>query len=129
MISVIDLAIRIKNGYLAKKEEVLVPASKIRVAVLEKLVSEGFISSFEQTGVEGRGRTVKIVLKYEKGKPAFTDAKIISKPGQRVYVGSHEIPSVLNGLGIAILSTTKGIMTGKESRKAGLGGELLFTIW
>jgi len=128
MISVIDTVIRIKNGYMAKKIEIIVPGSKITMSVLEKLISEGFITSFtrEQEGIE---KYFKVQLKYENGKAKFTDVEIVSKPGQRKYVKAIEIPSVLNGLGTAFLSTTSGILTGKEAKKASLGGELLFNIW
>lgn len=128
MISVLDTVIRIKNGYMAKKIDVVVPGSKITKSVLEKLISEGFIASFtvEQNGIE---KFFKVQLSYENGKAKFADVEIVSKPGQRKYVKATEIPSVLNGLGTAFLSTTSGIMTGKEARKASLGGELLFNIW
>lgn len=128
MISVTDLIIRIKNGYLAKKEEVNTPSSQMRCAVLEKLVTEGYISSFE-ISEEGVKKMIAIKLLYTNGRSALTNVKVISKPGQKSYVKAGDIPSVLNGLGTSVISTTKGIMTGKEARKAGLGGELLFTIW
>lgn len=128
MISTIDLAIRIKNGYLAKKPSIMVPGSKIVASILEKLITEGYIQSYT-VEEDGPKKTFTVNLRYEKNKSFFTGIKIISKPGKREYVQAQSIPIVLNGLGITILSTTSGIMTGKEAKKAGLGGELLFSIW
>lgn len=128
MKSVIDLVIRIKNGYMAGNETVLVPASNTILEVLKKLVATGYIESYSVVE-EGVKRMVTITLKYENGKGVFTDVKLVSKPGQRMYVASQEIPKVLNGIGIAILSTNKGIMTGHEAKKANVGGEHLFNIW
>jgi small subunit ribosomal protein S8 len=128
MISTIDLAIRIKNGYLAKKPEILIPGTKIGASILEKLISEGYIHSYT-VEEDGPKKMFTVKLKYSKGQTFFTGVKIISKPGQREYVKAQDIPTILNGLGTTILSTTSGIMTGKEARKAGLGGELLFSIW
>jgi small subunit ribosomal protein S8 len=96
--------------------------------ILEKLVAEGYVQSFE-VETDGPKKSCIVQLSYTNGKSKFTDLKLMSKPGQKTYVSVDEVPKVLNGLGIAILSTTKGIMTGKEARKAGIGGELLFTIW
>lgn len=128
MISAIDLVIRIKNGYLAKKTEIVVPGTKIISSILQKLISEGYVSSFELVE-DGIKKSFHVKLSYEKGKAKFTDVKIISKPGKRDYVGADKIPTVLGGLGISLLSTPNGILTGKEARKAHVGGELLFTIW
>lgn len=128
MISTIDLAIRIKNGYLAKKSEILVPGTKIGASILEKLIAGGYIESYS-VQEDGPKKVFTVKLHYEKHKTFFTGVKIISKPGQREYVKAQEIPTILNGLGTTILSTTSGIMTGKEATKAGLGGELLFSIW
>ena len=128
MISTIDLAIRIKNGYLAKKPEILVPGTKICASILEKLISAGYIQSYT-VEEDGPKKVFTVKLRYEKSKTFFTGVKIISKPGQREYVQAKDIPTILNGLGTTILSTTSGIMTGKEARKANLGGELLFSIW
>ncbi len=128
MISTIDLAIRIKNGYMAKKPEILVTGTKMGAAVLEKLILAGFIQSYT-VEEDGPKKTFVVKLRYEKNKQYFTGVKIISKPGKREYVRAQDIPIVLNGLGTTILSTTSGILTGNEARKAGLGGELLFSIW
>jgi len=125
---VIDLVIRIKNGYMAGKPVIEARVTNSTLEVLKKLVATGYVTSYEVTE-EGVKRTADVTLKYENGKPVFTDVKIVSKPGQRVYVSSKEIPTVLNGLGVCVLSTNSGIMTGKEARKANAGGELLFNIW
>lgn len=128
MLAVVDSVIRIKNGYLASRANVDVPHTKLVQNILEKLVAEGYIQSFE-VEADGPKKSCVVQLSYTNGKSKFTDLKLMSKPGQKTYVSVDEVPKVLNGLGIAILSTTKGIMTGKEARKAGIGGELLFTIW
>jgi len=128
MLAVVDSVIRIKNGYLASRASVDVPHTKLVQNILEKLVAEGYVQSFE-VETDGPKKSCVVQLSYTNGKSKFTDLKLMSKPGQKTYVSVDEVPKVLNGLGIAILSTTKGIMTGKEARKAGIGGELLFTIW
>ncbi|MEI6326939.1 MAG: 30S ribosomal protein S8 [Candidatus Roizmanbacteria bacterium] len=128
MLAVVDSVIRIKNGYLASRESVDVPHTKLVQNILEKLVAEGYIQSFD-VETDGPKKSCVVHLTHTNGKSKFTDLKLMSKPGQKTYVSVDEIPKVLNGLGIAILSTTNGIMTGKEARKAGIGGELLFTIW
>lgn len=125
---VIDLVIRIKNGYMARKPSIEAKVTNSTLEVLKKLVATGYVASYE-VSEDGAKRTAEVVLKYENGKPVFTDVKIVSKPGQRMYVSSKEIPTVLNGLGVCVLSTNSGIMTGKEARKANAGGELLFNIW
>lgn len=128
MTSSIDLAIRIKNGYLAKRREISAPGTRLSAQILERLIAVGYVESYT-TEEDGPKKTFKIALRYDDRRPALTGVKIVSKPGQRTYVKAGEIPVVLNGLGVAILSTTKGIMTSKEARKAGVGGELLFTVW
>jgi small subunit ribosomal protein S8 len=130
MKSVLDLIIRIKNGYMARKATVTMPVNKMVVAVLKKLVATGYIAGFEIEEFENKvKKTAHITLKYDNGAPALINVKIVSKPGQRAYVEASEIPTVLNGLGIALLSTNAGILTSFEARKAHVGGELLFTIW
>ncbi len=122
--SIGDLLIRIKNGYLANKREVNAPYSKIVMAISELLLNEGFV-----TKVDKKDNQVSIVLRYENHAPILTDVKRISKPGLRVYSGSKKLPIVLNGLGIAIISTPKGLMTDRKARKEGLGGEVLAFVW
>jgi len=125
--SVIDLIIRIKNGYLARKETIESPCSKYREAVLKKLVNLKSIKGYEVKGTVKKSITID--LAYEEGKPAISDVRIYSKPGMRLYISYKNLKPVLSGFGYSILSTSKGIMTNKEAKKAKLGGELLFSFW
>lgn len=118
------MLIRIKNAYLVRHKQVKVPYSKINLALGEILVKRGFIEKIEKDKKE-----ILIKLKFIKRKPALDDLKIISKPGLKVYVSKKKIPRVLGGLGTAIVSTSKGLMTAEEARKQGLGGELICKIW
>ena len=122
-----DMLTRIRNALMAKHETVEIPASNTKKAIANILLEEGYIAGVEL--IEGVQGTIKITLKYEGGKKVITGLKRVSKPGLRVYVGADEVPQVLNGLGIAILSTSKGIMTGKEAKKAHQGGEVLAYVW
>lgn len=119
-----DLLIRIKNGYMASKKEVVAPYSKLSAAICALLHKEGFVGVCEQND-----REIRIILKYDARKPALTDVKRISKPGRRVYEGKTSLPYVYEGLGIAIISTPKGIMTDKQARKEGVGGEVMAHVW
>lgn len=119
-----DLLIRIKNGYMASKKEVSSPYSKLRMAICQLIKDEGFIENYEFLE-----REIKIKLKYSDKKPALTDVKRISKPGLRVYKGTKLLPRVYNGLGFAIISTPKGIMSDKKARKEKLGGEVMAYVW
>ena len=123
-----DMLTRIRNGLIAKHETVSVPASNTKKAIADILLREGYVADVKvEEGVQG---TIVITLKYgANGAKVITGLKRISKPGLRVYVGCDEIPSVLGGLGIAIMSTSKGIMTDKEARKAHQGGEVLAYVW
>jgi small subunit ribosomal protein S8 len=122
-----DMLTRIRNALNAKHETVEIPASNTKKAIAEILLNEGYISNIEiLEGVQG---TIKITLKYENNQKVITGLKRVSKPGLRVYVGADEVPQVLGGLGIVILSTSKGIMTGKEAKKAHQGGEVLAYVW
>ena len=124
-----DLLTRIRNALTAKHEVVTVPTSKMKKAITDILVNEGFIKSAEVVETEGHSNIV-ITLKYgKKNEKVITNLKRISKPGLRVYCGYENLPSVLNGLGIAIISTSKGVMTDKEARKNKIGGEVLAYIW
>ncbi len=124
-----DMLTRIRNANSAKHKTVDVPASKMKTAIAEILFKEGYIKSFELISNENQG-IIRITLKYdEKGTRVIDGIKRISKPGLRVYVGKEELPRVLNGLGIAIISTSKGLKTDKEAREAGMGGEVLAYIW
>ena len=124
-----DMLTRIRNANSAKHKTVDVPASKMKTAIAEILFKEWYIKSFELRSNENQG-IIRITLKYdEKGTRVIDGIKRISKPGLRVYAGKEELPKVLNGLGIAIISTSKGLKTDKEAREAGMGGEVLAYIW
>lgn len=124
-----DMLTRIRNGLIARHDSVAMPASNMKKAIAKILLDEGYIKSVDYVddGLQGQ---IKIVLKYVQGKESVIKGlKRISKPGLRVYARSSEIPKVLGGLGIAIVSTSKGVMTDKEARNAGIGGEVLAYIW
>ena len=124
-----DMLTRIRNANSAKHKTVDVPASKMKTAIAEILFKEGYIKSFEVISNENQG-IIRIALKYdEKGKRVIDGIKRISKPGLRVYASKDELPKVLNGLGIAIISTPKGLKTDKEARELGVGGEVLAYVW
>ena len=123
-----DMLTRIRNGIIAKHETVEIPMSNMKKAIAEILVDEGFVSAVEYVDGEIQG-TIKVTLKYDGNNKVITGLKRVSKPGLRVYVGADEVPQVLGGLGIAILSTSKGIMTGKEAKKLHQGGEVLAFVW
>ena len=124
-----DMLTRIRNANSAKHKTVDVPASKMKTAIAEILFKEGYIKSFELISNENQG-IIRITLKYdEKGTRVIDGIKRISKPGLRVYAGKEELPKVLNGLGIAIISTSQGLKTDKEAREAGMGGEVLAYVW
>ncbi len=125
--SIIDLIIRIKNGYMAKKDTIVSPCSKYREAVLKKLVSLKFIKGYEVKGEIKKN--IVVDLSYIEGKPGINDVKIYSKPGMRLYISYKNLKPILSGFGYSILSTSKGIMTDREAKKAKLGGELLFSFW
>jgi len=127
--TIADMLTRIRNANSMGYEEVSVPSSKLKVELARILKEEGFIKDYkvESVGVE---KNILLTLKYGKKKEkVITGLKRISKPGLRVYVRSDEVPKVLNGLGIAIISTSKGIMTDKEARKLNIGGEVLAYVW
>ena len=121
---VADALIRIKNSYQVGKEEVLVKYSKLIWKLMSLLKEEGYIEGCKQSK-----REIKVLLKYNSRIPALSDIKRVSKPSLRVYKGVKDLPRVLNGLGIAIISTPKGLMTDKEARKQKVGGEVLALVW
>ena len=124
-----DMLTRIRNANSSKHKTVDVPASKMKVAIAEILFKEGYIKAFEEIKNENQG-IIRITLKYdEKGTRVIDGIKRISKPGLRVYASKEDLPQVLNGLGIAIISTSKGLKTDKEAREAGIGGEVLAYVW
>lgn len=123
-----DMLTRIRNANRQHHETVMVPASKLKVDIAEILKNEGFIKGYKVEG-EGPIKNIVIALKYRGNDRVITDLKRISKPGLRVYAKVNEIPKVLNGLGIVILSTSQGVMTDKEARAKQVGGEVLAYIW
>ncbi len=123
-----DMLTRIKNAIMAKHKEVKIPHSKMKEKIAELLKKEGFIENYEVIGEIPR-KEILIKFKIYKDKNAITDLKRISKPGRRIYVSKDEIPWVMNGLGIAIISTSKGILTDREARKKKIGGEVICYVW
>jgi len=124
-----DMLTRIRNGVHAKHDAVSMPASKVKVAIATVLKDEGFIRDFK-IDAEGTRRVLKLDLSYTGRKDSvLTGIKRVSKPGLRVYVQKREIPRVFGGLGIAILSTPEGVMTGQRARQSGVGGEILCYVW
>lgn len=126
--TIADMLTRIRNANQMRYEEVTVPASNIKKEIARILKEEGFIKDYKIVSDDAQG-TIVLTLKYNKKDRVITGLKRISKPGLRVYAKNDEIPKVLNGLGIAIISTSKGIMTDKEARKQNIGGEVLAYIW
>ncbi len=124
-----DMLTRIRNANSAKFKTVDIPASKMKKSIAEILFNEGYIKSYEEINDSNQG-IIRVSLKYtDKGQKVISGLKRISKPGLRIYAAKDELPKVLNGLGIALISTSKGIMTDKDARKAGVGGEVLAYIW
>ena len=125
-----DMLTRIRNANTAKHDTVDVPSSKMKLAIAEILLNEGYIKKYELTDA-GAFKNIHITLKYgeDKNEKIISGLKRISKPGLRVYAGKDELPKVLGGLGIAIISTNNGVITDKEARKAGVGGEVLAFVW
>lgn len=126
--SVGDLLAQIKNAYMAGTSVVMLPHSKMKETLARILAREGYLASVEVAG-ETYKKTLELTLRYQGKSPAMTDVKRKSKPGLRIYVRSEGIPTVVGGMGTAILSTPQGIMTGKEAKKKHIGGELLCEVW
>jgi small subunit ribosomal protein S8 len=129
-----DMLTRIRNGLMAGHQLVSMPSSKIKVAIAGILEDEGFIGGYEEASIDGKpGRILRVKLKYvgvrRLRRPVITGLERISRPGRRVYTSKREIPWVRSGIGIAILSTQKGVMTGTRARQMGVGGELLCQVW
>lgn len=122
-----DFIIRIKNGYMSKKETIVISYSKFNEALLKKLKSLSYLADFKVIG--DKVKKIEVDLLYKNGNAVLTDVKIFSKPGRRNYVSYADLKPVLGGLGWSIVSTPNGILTGREARKAKVGGELLFEIW
>ncbi|MCD7716209.1 MAG: 30S ribosomal protein S8 [Lachnospiraceae bacterium] len=125
-----DMLTRIRNANISKHDTVDVPASKMKIAIADILVDEGYIRKYDLRD-DGAFKTIHITLKYgaDKNEKVITGLKRISKPGLRVYAGKDELPRVLGGLGIAILSTNQGVITDKQARKLQVGGEVLAFVW
>lgn len=124
-----DMLTRIRNGLTVRKAFVLVPSSKMKVSISQILLEEGFIQGYEITSEQPQPN-IRLWLKYdERRKPIVTGLERVSKPGRRVYKGKRELPWVLSGLGIAIVSTPKGVMTDRQARHLGVGGEVLCYVW
>ncbi len=123
-----DMLTRIRNAQMAEKTTVAMPASKLKVAIVEVLKSEGYVDGFNVISGEGGKHTLEIALKYYSGRPVIENIQRVSRPGLRVYKGSDDIPKVMNGLGIAIVSTSKGLMTDRKARANGIGGEVLCVV-
>ena len=124
-----DMLTRIRNANQAKFKTVDIPASNMKKNIAEILFNEGYIKAYEEIKNENQG-ILRVSLKYtEKGKKVISGLKRISKPGLRIYASKDELPKVLNGLGIALISTSKGVMTDKQARALGVGGEVLAYIW
>jgi small subunit ribosomal protein S8 len=121
-----DMLTRVRNAQAAHKTEVAMPSSKLKLAIAKVLLDEGYISDFATD--DSKKPTLTISLKYYQGKPVIEELKRVSRPGLRIYKNKHELPKILNGLGIAIISTSAGVMTDKQAREAGRGGEIICTV-
>lgn len=123
-----DMLTRIRNAQMAGKKRVEMPGSKLKVAVAQVLKDEGYVDGFSATNESGKPR-LAIDLKYYLGKPVIAEINRVSRPGLRTYSGRGELPSVRTGLGVAIISTSRGVMTDRAARAAGVGGEVLCTVY
>lgn len=127
--SIADMLTRIRNAQTARHETVALETSKMKKSIAQILLDEGYISAFEEAD-NGKNKDLVISLKYaNKNQKVITGLKRISKPGRRIYASCEELPKVLGGLGIVIVSTSKGVMTDREARKLGIGGEVLAYVW
>lgn len=122
-----DMLTRIRNAQLAKKHEVVLPLSNIKLNIAQILVQEGYLQSVEK--LASKFGEIKLVLNYEEGRPVIRSLQRLSKPGKRVYVSKETLPKVLGGQGIAIISTSQGLMTNRQAKQKGLGGELICEIY
>jgi small subunit ribosomal protein S8 len=123
-----DMLTRVRNAGAARHASVSMPASKMKVEIARVLKEAGYIADFQLGEGPGHG-TLTVALKYHKGKHVVTGIQRMSRPGQRRYVGAGEIPSILNGYGTTVITTSQGLMTGKQARELGLGGELVCSVW
>ncbi len=124
-----DMLTRIRNALAARHPKVDVPASRLKTELARILKEEGYILNFK-VAEEGVKKTIKVYLKYQpSGRPVISRLERVSRPGSRMYVGRSEVPRVLGGLGVNVLTTPRGVMTGRDARKAGVGGEILCQVW
>lgn len=123
-----DMLTRIRNAQMAGKAEVVIPASKLKSSISNVLQEEGYIAGFRTEDVDGKPHLI-VDLKYYQGKPVIVELDRVSRPGLRAYAGKEELPKVRGGLGVAIVSTSKGVMTDRAARAAGVGGEVLCTVF
>ena len=123
-----DMLTRIRNAQMVEKTNVVMPASKVKVAIAQVLKDEGYIENFQVNAADGKSQ-LEIALKYYAGSPVIERIERVSRPGLRVYRGSKSIPQVMNGLGVAIVTTPKGVMTGARARQLGVGGEIICKVW
>jgi small subunit ribosomal protein S8 len=123
-----DMLTRIRNAQMAEKAAVTLPSSKLKAAIAQVLKDEGYIDGYSVIAGEGGKSTMEIALKYYAGRPVIETIQRVSRPGLRIYKGSQDIPKVMNGLGIAIVSTSKGLMTDRKARANGIGGEVLCIV-
>jgi len=123
-----DMLTRIRNAQMAEKVTVAMPSSKIKIAIADVLKEEGYVDGYKVVAGDGGKATLEIGLKYYSGRPVIEKIQRVSTPGLRVYKGTADIPQVMNGLGIAIVSTSKGLMTDRKARANGIGGELLCLV-
>ena len=124
-----DMLSRIRNGQMAGKSTVAVPASQIKAKVLDVLIREGFIRGYSETIIRTGIREFTVELKYDEGQPVIRELSRVSRPGQRVYSAIKDLPRVYNGLGVSIVSTSKGVMSDHEARQANVGGEILCKVF
>lgn len=124
-----DMLTRVRNAQMASKVSVAMPSSKVKVAVAKVLEDEGYVSGYSVTETEGNKAELTIDLKYFDGKPVIAEIDRASRPGLRLYAGKDNLPSIRGGLGVAIVSTSKGVMTDRAARSAGIGGEVLCTVF
>lgn len=122
-----DMLTRIRNGQRAEKQSVTIPASRTKMAIARVLQDEGYISAVSEAEADGK-KVLNVELKYYQGQPVISDIQRVSTPGQRQYRGKDSLPRVIGGLGVAIVSTSKGVMTDRAAREAGIGGEILCVV-
>ncbi len=125
-----DLLTRIRNGHMANHDKVDIPSSRVKQEIVRILKDEGFIKNFKVVEPRGSFPSIRVYLKYgHEGKPVIHGLKRVSKPGRRIYRGKHQMPKVLGGMGISIITTSQGIMTDRKALELGVGGEILCSVW